>query len=153
MDEFAQTRGADDLFDDEVIPVSAEEQTEQSQPELEVQETPDKHDGDSQPAPNEAAEPLREPQPKSKRGGRQIWHGKRRADRPVNKPGETPGAENETAEDSADRPEERTGQDDDANKPSTDAANQHVPAVRGDRSATGGVRKVCGFCLLRLNDS
>lgn len=153
MDEFAQTRGADDLFDDEVIPVSAEEQTEQSQPELEVQETPDKHDGDSQPAPNEAAEPPREPQPKSKRGGRQIWRGKRRADRPVNKPGETPGAENEMAEDSADRPEERTGQDDDANKPSTDAANQHVPAVRGDRSATGGVRKVCGFCLLRLNDS
>lgn len=147
MDEFAQTRGADDLFDDEIIPASAEEQVHQSQAEVEVQETPDRHDGDSQPAPHDTAEPSRDAQPKSKRGGRPVWRGKRRVDRTANKAAETSGGQEEAVEHSTETPEEQPAQEDDTQLGSKQPAeaNQHVPAVRGDRSATGGVRKVWSF--------
>lgn len=142
MDEFAQTRGADDLFDDEIIPVSEEQaqESQDAQPEAKTQEPQDKQDSEPQPPPSEV---QREAHPKTKRGGRGIWRGKRRAERTGGKAAETPsGQESEIIDDSAERPEEQPVQDDDSKaKPAADGAN-HVPAVRGDRSATGGVRKV-----------
>jgi len=153
MDEFAQTRGADDLFDDEIIPASAEEQAQQEeapppQSEVEAQKAADRHDGDSQPAPDHALEPSHETHLRSKRGGRPVWRGKRRTDRATNKPTETSGGqEKEAVDDSADTLEDQTTQDDDTKSSSKQPAeaNQHVPAVRGDRSATGGIRKVWPF--------
>jgi hypothetical protein len=48
VDEFAQTRGVDDLFDDEIIPVSAEEQAQTVAVEEVTEEGPEKHESDTQ---------------------------------------------------------------------------------------------------------
>ncbi|KAJ5221324.1 uncharacterized protein N7469_010211 [Penicillium citrinum] len=167
MDEFAQTRGADDLFDDEIIPVSAEEQ--QVQPEVVVPEV--------EPAPQEEKAPVEKPssprgetkqrgrggergrgrgrgRTKGGRGGRESQPAEqKRAESVPRKNGSAKtgleGSRWATAEESPEKPkeaekEEQPAQDEDnksevANNDSAEAAR--VPAVRGDRSATGGVRK------------
>lgn len=133
MDEFAQTRGADDLFDDEIIPVAAEEQ---SQPEPKLHETPEKQDN-TQPAHDV---PTQQPQDQDANQGRKrgapLWQrGK----------GRTPGKSTGSPDDVAQEVNTEGVETEDAKsgpKPSNGDASKHF-AVRGDRSATGGVRKVC----------
>ncbi|KAJ5513278.1 hypothetical protein N7463_002830 [Penicillium fimorum] len=162
MDEFAQTRGADDLFDDEIIPISTEQQqtqTEVAAPETEpkLQEThvPEK------PVPEQPIPRGETPQRgrgergrgrrgrgKGGRGGRDSEQ-KRSESSPRKKtPANAPAAD--AREPSASKPEkpvepkeqaspveEGNGEDSATNG----AEAQRVPAVRGDRSATGGLRK------------
>ncbi|KAJ5537319.1 hypothetical protein N7513_010505 [Penicillium frequentans] len=166
MDEFAQTRGADDLFDDEIIPVSAEEQNVQT----EVVVVPE-----SEPTPpQEITPPEKQPSPRgepsqrgdnSQRGrgrGGQAKQGRslqdsrwadpkpaentsRKKKTPVNvaEPKVTPAAP--PAETAEKRPEAEKPQSTPDEESKKDSANgpdaQRVPAVRGDRSATGGLRK------------
>lgn len=144
MDEFAQTRGADDLFDDEIVPVSAEEEAQQSHSDPEVSQPVDKPGIDTQSAPNDTAQPRGDGRSKAKSRGRPVSQRGGRADRD---------AGNKTAENyeqfkvieyNDNCPPVPKPQDDTklAKSTSNEAANQRVPAVRGDRSATGGVRKV-----------
>ncbi|KAJ5164409.1 uncharacterized protein N7500_006239 [Penicillium coprophilum] len=163
MDEFAQTRGADDLFDDEIIPISTEQQQAQTEvistpePEPEVQEThiPEK------PVPEQSIPRGDTPQRgrgergrgrrgrgKGARGGRDSEQkrseGSPRKKTPVNPPAadvreagaSKPEKSVETKEQAA-PVEESNGED----VPASGAEAQRVPAVRGDRSATGGLRK------------
>jgi len=167
MDEFAQTRGADDLFDDEIIPVSAEEQNVQT----EVVVIPE-----SEPAPpQEITPPEKQPSPRgepsqrgdhSQRGrgrGGQAKQGRslqdsrwadpkpaestpRKKKTPVNVAEPKITAAAPPAETAEKRPETEKPQstpDEESKKDSTNGPEaQRVPAVRGDRSATGGLRKV-----------
>ena len=116
MDEFAQTRGAEDLFDDDFTPVAAPQEVI------------------TQPA-TEPTAPLNAPtQPSASRGPRQTH----RAREPSKKSTPTPtGQQNSDAAQQAQQsqPGEETP--------------QKVAAVRGDRSATGGVVKVV-YLLLAL---
>ena len=163
MDEFAQTRGGDDLFDDEIVPVPAVEQ----QPEPEVHTEP-------APAPvveSDAPPPARTDTPSSRsrggerrgrgrgrgRGGRGSHNGGRRGDGAVkNKPVESaPEPENKNGEGSTPESpaegdqngkEETTASDP---KQAAAAEGPRVPAVRGDRSATGGLKKVGASTISR----
>lgn len=177
MDEFAQTRGADDLFDDEIIPVSAEEQ--QAQVEVVVAAEPE-----PEPAPRQEETTIEKQPPtrgdtshRDRGGDRDRGRGRGRgqgqgqgrgkgrglqdsrwAD---NKPAEKsprlkgpktakePGTPKQTEPTTPDKPKaglaEAAGQDDEGqgeDSVSNGTEPQRVPAVRGDRSATGGVRKV-----------
>lgn len=166
MDEFAQTRGDDDLFDDEIIPVSAEEQ--QAQTEVVIPEP--------EPVPQEET-PVIEKQPPSRghtpqrgrggdrgrgrgrgrgKGGRGLQDSQfadpERAESPRNKgAAKTPEADATRDTDAAtpNQPQEevkdQTGPDEEGKDTiliAIGAEPQRVPAVKGDRSATGGVRKV-----------
>lgn len=158
MDEFAQTRGADDLFDDEIIPVSAEEQQAQTevfapQPEPKVQEV---HVAETPAA--EKASPRGDAPQRGRGGerGRRRGRGKGRGGReseqkraessPRKKNANAPAANAREASpkpEKIDESKEQTGPVEEGN--GQEAANsdaQRVPAVRGDRSATGGTRKV-----------
>lgn len=164
VDEFAQTRGGDDLFDDEIIPVATEEQV---QTEVQPQgEAPEKQlETTSQTVP--AQTPTR---PRGAEKGRGRGRGRGRGGRgasgnqrseggaKTNKPAEdvieTEGGD--SVEDSArEKPEKGPEKDDDAasdsKAPSASNGSEspRVPAVRGDRSATGGIRKV-GFGSIRM---
>ncbi|KAL5358493.1 hypothetical protein BJX96DRAFT_146688 [Aspergillus floccosus] len=151
MDEFAQTRGADDLFDDEIVPVPTEEQP---QPEAQVEEQPV--------ATVEAATPPPPVDtPARSRGGEKRGRGRGRGrggrGGPQNsgqrRPDTTsraksvdsaPQNESETAEESArDTPDvaEQEDKSENAADKSAAGAEGRVPAVRGDRSATGGIKK------------
>ncbi|KAL4983766.1 hypothetical protein BDW68DRAFT_194142 [Aspergillus falconensis] len=169
LDEFAQTRGADDLFDDEIIPVSGEEQQPIIEPELQPQA---QAQPDTQNAVNEkdverdceaSSTPVYSDSARSRggerrgrgrgrgRGGRGrgardsgLGSGPRRPNWALNDPGDA-GVENgaktregdekeKAAETSAEK--EEPGQEDNGA-----AEAPRVPAVRGDRSATGGVKK------------
>ncbi|RAK94989.1 uncharacterized protein BO80DRAFT_450602 [Aspergillus ibericus CBS 121593] len=152
MDEFAQTRGGDDLFDDEIVPVPAAEQ----KPVPEVHEDPA-----PVPAVENDAQPARTDTPPRSRGGERRGRGRgrgrggrgshnsgRRGDGPVKtKPAESPtergdkSAENSTPETPAEG--EQTGKEDTTadSKQAAGAEGPRVPAVRGDRSATGGLKK------------
>lgn len=169
-DEFAQTRGGDDLFDDEIVPVPAEEQ---AQP-VEVSE--------QTVVPSEPeAQPVRIDTPPRSRGGaaggerRGRGRGKgrgrrgsrnssqRRAEGPTSRPKsvdatstsqpENNGVEDSTPDASGDTAEQQSNDDANSNNATLDpkasaagADAPKVPAVRGDRSATGGIKKVChGF--------
>ncbi|KAJ5923400.1 hypothetical protein N7454_008645 [Penicillium verhagenii] len=178
MDEFAQTRGADDLFDDEIIPVSADDQ--QVQTEVVVISEPEPT------PPPEATPPEKQPSPRgetSQRGGSSqrgdtSQRGRGRGGRPKQgrslqdsrwaadtKPAEsTPRKKTPvnlqasapkvspvaTSAESTDKREEgekpQTAHNEEGKKDAASAANgadaPKVPAVRGDRSATGGLKKV-----------
>ncbi|CAI7570285.1 unnamed protein product [Penicillium glandicola] len=163
MDEFAQTRGADDLFDDEIIPISTEEQQGQTEvvtpsPEPESQEVhvPEK------PAPEQPSPRGETPQRgrggergRGRRGRGKGGRGGRESDQkrsesssrkkaPANAPAtdarEAPASKPEKTLEPKEHTgpvEEGIGEDSTANS----AEAQRVPAVRGDRSATGGLRK------------
>lgn len=170
MDEFAQTRGDDDLFDDEIIPVSAEEQQAQTEviPEPELVPEPEHPVLEKQPSPHEdISQPGRADRARGRgrgrgKGGRGLQDSKfadpKRAESPRAKgTAKTPEPETkqETEVAPADQhPEEAKdlpGQEEEA-KGEVSVANgaepQRVPAVKGDRSATGGVRKVRLFLSL-----
>ncbi|KAJ5835839.1 hypothetical protein N7447_001865 [Penicillium robsamsonii] len=162
MDEFAQTRGADDLFDDEIIPISTEQQHAQTEvatpaPEPESQEihAPEKPVSE-QPTPRgETPQRGRGERGRGRRGRGKGGRGGRDSEQkrsessprkksPVNAPAV------DAREAGASKPEkpaerkEQTGVVEEGNgeDPAANGAEaQRVPAVRGDRSATGGLRK------------
>ncbi|KAK4860772.1 hypothetical protein LT330_004503 [Penicillium expansum] len=171
MDQFAQTRGADDLFDDEIIPISTEQHQAQTEvatpePEPEVQEVP----VPEKPAPEQPIPRGETPQRgrggergrgrrgrgKGGRGGRESEQ-KRSESSPRKKtPVNAPAADSREAGASKSKPEksekpveakepkEQTAPAEEGNSEdlsSNGAEAQRVPAVRGDRSATGGLRK------------
>ncbi|RAH40827.1 uncharacterized protein BO95DRAFT_457076 [Aspergillus brunneoviolaceus CBS 621.78] len=135
MDEFAQTRGGDDLFDDEIIPVSAEQQQQMQLQEQQEQHSPPADDHHQQsfeesiaPATasttidRDVSSPARTDTPSRSRGGRGGRGGRRGSQNSGRR-----GDPNTTAESPA------------GEKPA--AEGPRVPAVRGDRSATGGIKK------------
>lgn len=170
MDEFAQTRGVDDLFDDEIIPVSAEEQ--QAQTEVVIPEP----ESESEPVPQEEKSVIEnQPSPRAEtpqrgrggergrgrgrgrgKGGRGLQDSKfadpKWAESPRNQraaktrePEASPDARAPTPDQSQDAVKDQAGQDEEGQGETliaNEAEPQRVPAVRGDRSATGGVRKV-----------
>lgn len=186
MDEFAQTRGADDLFDDEIIPVSAEEQEVQTEvivpevvaPAPQAQEesprvektapargeTPQRGRGgergrgrgrgrgkggrggrESQPAEQKRPEsaPRKNGAAKSGLEGSRWATVEESSEKPqeVEKEKEKEQEQEQTKEKEKDQPaEEEDSKTEVASADGTEPAR--VPAVRGDRSATGGVRKV-----------
>ncbi|OOQ83524.1 hypothetical protein PEBR_34452 [Penicillium brasilianum] len=186
MDEFAQTRGADDLFDDEIIPVSAEEQ--QAQAEAVVAPADPEPEPEPEPVPRQEEPVMKKQQPPrgeaSHRGhggdrdrgrgrgrggqsqaqgraqpqgkGRGLqdsqWADKKPAEkspRPkgpkaAKEPAPVKQTEPATPTQTESGPTEETVQADEAQGEETTGNGteaQRVPAVRGDRSATGGVRK------------
>lgn len=139
MDEFAQTRGDDDLFDDEIIPVAAEEQAESKD---EVKETEAKHDNvqsvqdvlAQQPQGHDASPGRKRGAPIWQRGKRGTPHGK-----------STGGTDDHHGQEVNTAGQAGEANDATGSKACHGAPNKHFPAVRGDRSATGGVRKVRQF--------
>ncbi|KAL4908735.1 hypothetical protein BDW74DRAFT_173965 [Aspergillus multicolor] len=192
LDEFAQTRGADDLFDDEIIPVPAKEQQTIIEPEPQLQpqlepEPESQSQSQSQQVASEKDTADRDRQatsppvhsdtaPRSRggerrgrgrgRGGRGrgaresgpresgsgLGSGPRRPNWALNDPGET-GVESEAQPQRETKAEEKTvdtsettetGEEVSRAQTQEDTAAPEaprVPAVRGDRSATGGVKK------------
>ncbi|KAJ5129482.1 uncharacterized protein N7515_005521 [Penicillium bovifimosum] len=163
MDEFAQTRGADDLFDDEIIPISAEEQQTQTEviahePEPEQQEVP----VPEEPAPEQPIPRGETPQRgrggergrgrrgrgKGARGGRESEQKRSESSSRKKSSAQSPASDvrrgsTSKGEKSAE-PKEQPGPVEEGNgeeQSSNGAEAQRVPAVRGDRSATGGLRK------------
>ena len=139
LNEFAQTRGADDLFDDEIIPVAAEEQP---QPQVEVAETVE--------APREAAQPAHTEAidlshghgtQNARKRGAPLWQRGQRRTSISRSSGSADNHEAQTVSPTEKAVQENDRADSPA-KPTDASANKHVPAVRGDRSGTGGVRKV-----------
>ncbi|PKX95469.1 uncharacterized protein P174DRAFT_386918 [Aspergillus novofumigatus IBT 16806] len=157
IDEFAQTRGGDDLFDDEIIPVSVDEQVqaEVQTPEEKVADTESQEPPRIDTPPRSRGADRRGGRVRGKgRGGRGSHHSSRgRAEggprgRSTNSTAEREDNKVEDAarETPAEGSEQSTKEDETKSdaKPAA-AANeteaQRVPAVRGDRSATGGVKK------------
>lgn len=165
MDEFAQTRGVDDLFDDEIIPVAPSqvevEYTEDIAP-YEVLET-ELHTPtppqDTTSADRGAGQYRRRGNGRGRgpRGGTYTRGTKpaRTGNRDNNKQDE--GGEPSTTKNNAESGENQPVKDqspvgaaeaaegnegDRQDAESKELAKPKVPAVRGDRSGTGGVKKV-----------
>ncbi|KAL4971105.1 uncharacterized protein BDV14DRAFT_194883 [Aspergillus stella-maris] len=172
LDEFAQTRGADDLFDDEIIPVSAEEQTTVVEVEPSIQAPPppepaqapvqtaavteslSKLQVDETPARETETTPI--PDAPRSRGGEKRGRGRgrggrghgrgardsgsRRSDDARSKPDEV-ATETETRDGEEIAGEVATNKNEEVAQDDAAADVPRVPAVRGDRSATGGVKK------------
>lgn len=181
IDEFAQTRGADDLFDDEIIPVSAEQQQAETevvapepQPEPEPTPAPAPTSQEERPAVEKQPPPRGETPQRGRGGDRGRGRGRGRGkpaqglnesrfadpayveSTPRNKaprsksskpaePESTPEARDVSPEKSQDGTKDQEAPEEEDKGESQDgheAEPPRVPAVRGDRSATGGVRKV-----------
>ncbi|KAE8368645.1 hypothetical protein BDV27DRAFT_36784 [Aspergillus caelatus] len=156
MDEFAQTRGGDDLFDDEIVPVAAEPEVP---PEVQALE----ENVASLSLETETPPPRTETPPRSRGGERRgRGRGKGRGGRqgsqnPASRRGDggsraksaaDDAAQNEKSHEepakvvSAEATEQAKKEDATSDsKPSAEANGPRVPAVRGDRSATGGIKK------------
>lgn len=158
QDEFAQTRGADDLFDDEIIPISGNQEIQH------VTETTTEQEQQQQPTDTATQQPA----PTSRRnrghgrgaahadGGRGRGRGRGRGGRGSSDAGprkeaaakettteavETP-KEIEPTEKKDDIAGEEKKEEDTEGKTATKTDSARVPAVRGDRSGTGGIKKV-----------
>ncbi|KAJ5550031.1 hypothetical protein N7535_002026 [Penicillium sp. DV-2018c] len=161
MDEFAQTRGADDLFDDEIIPISAEEQQTQTEviahePEPEAHEVPAPEEpAPEQPIPRGETTQRgrggergrgRRGRGKGARGGRESEQ-KRSESSPRKKasaqsPAPEVGSTSKREKSTEPKEQPNPAEEGNGEEPSLNSAEaQRVPAVRGDRSATGGLRK------------
>ncbi|KAL2797982.1 hypothetical protein BJX66DRAFT_296900 [Aspergillus keveii] len=162
MDEFAQTRGGDDLFDDEIIPVTVEEQQQQQQPPPVQQQKPPPEppaaketvatpavDRDTTPAttdapPRQRGERRGRGRGRGGRGGRGAQNaGPRRSEAPKTKTEEvaTESEPQNGEEKTGDAPVEKAEQPSGEDAATAPADAPRVPAVRGDRSATGGIKK------------
>ncbi|KAL4922440.1 hypothetical protein BDW62DRAFT_197114 [Aspergillus aurantiobrunneus] len=152
LDEFAQTRGADDLFDDEIIPVPAEEQQPVAEPEPQVvggngePVAPSTVDREATPIYNETSTRSRGERRGRGRGrGGRGGRGARDSDpkRPEgsrnNKPDD--GAPQSEVRDEGGKVAETPEKAEEPGQEDVSADTPRVPAVRGDRSATGGVKK------------
>ncbi|KAJ6160718.1 hypothetical protein N7470_004114 [Penicillium chermesinum] len=159
MDEFAQTRGADDLFDDEIIPVTAEEQVQTQVVDPEPEPEPESEPVQSRARGDKGRGRGRG---KGKAGGRggaggtggglseSRWADPQKSEGAPQSKGSTPATGSEiAAEEQVAMPEKREegkpAASEEEDKSEVSGANgaeaARVPAVRGDRSATGGVRK------------
>ena len=167
-DEFAQTRGGDDLFDDEIIPVSAEQQQVSSDvAPQEVPETINKPDDTPTESPAVSPAPIQTPTGPRRGGVRGRGRGRvrGRGGRGSNAPGRKDDGGNKKAVEGTPEPEGGTieaekkveEKEDDASSESKGPASNggaeglRVPAVRGDRSATGGIKKVCPLMSCPMN--
>lgn len=174
MDEFAQTRGDDDLFDDEIIPVSAQEQQTQTEvvapepeplpvPVPEPKEVPEKPAAEK-PIPRGETPQRgrggergrgRRNRGRGGRGGRESDSKRSESSQRRRTPAPTTGAESHgdagvsKPEKAVEGSKDPAGELKEGDTESNGAEAQRVPAVRGDRSATGGLRKVrkcpCGI--------
>ncbi|EAW06642.1 uncharacterized protein ACLA_083370 [Aspergillus clavatus NRRL 1] len=153
IDEFAQTRGGDDLFDDEIVPVSVEGQVQAEIPVPEENAAP----VESQPSPRIDTPPRTRGTEKRGRGrgrgrgGRGSHRG--RADgvpRAKSIDNAVERGDNATEDSTRDTPVEALEQltiEDETQQEAKSAGAAigdeppRVPAVRGDRSATGGLKK------------
>ena len=166
MDEFAQTRGVDDLFDDDIVPVTAQAE------EVPVEEDPPASDahtaefvppaGDAQ--PNNDHRSNATPSEYRKRGGfgrgraagergrgrgRGLGRGGRGATAAVTRDaGQDKGeaTSSPAPADDQEQPEKQnettTAEDGEEGNQSKESGKSKVYAVKGDRSGTGGVKKV-----------
>lgn len=153
VDEFAQTRGADDLFDDEIIPITGDQKIQHV---TETSAEPE-HQQHQQP-PTDAA--TQQPAPASRRqrghgrgaldGGRGRGRGRGRGGRGSSDTGpkrEPVVKENTTEVVEAPKDVEAIEKDDTNTEEKKEEEIEgktaaRVQAVRGDRSGTGGIRKV-----------
>jgi hypothetical protein len=155
-DEFAQTRGADDLFDDEIIPVSAEQQTEviAPEPEPELKEVPVETPTEKPIPRGDTPQRGRGERGRGRRGRGKGRGGResdsKRSESSSRKKHNANANANANASDARETPkpetpDESTEQvlDEHNDDEAVNGEAQRVPAVRGDRSATGGLRKVC----------
>jgi hypothetical protein len=151
VDEFAQTRGADDLFDDEIIPITGDQEIQH------VTET--SAEPEHQQPPTETATQQLAPASRRQRGhargahdgGRGRGRGRGRGGRGSSDTGpkrEPVVKENTTEVVEAPKDVEVIEKKDDTTteeKKEEDIEGKtaaRVQAVRGDRSGTGGIRKV-----------
>ncbi|KAE8151387.1 hypothetical protein BDV25DRAFT_152718 [Aspergillus avenaceus] len=151
IDEFAQTRGGDDLFDDEIIPVAAEAHVPPEVQALEENVATLTLDTQSPPTHTEQSSRSRGGEKRGRgRGkgrGRRASHssGSKRGDgAPRTKSADETAQTEKKSEDSATPEVTEESKKEDATtdpKPSAEANGPRVPAVRGDRSATGGLKK------------
>ncbi|CAG8032463.1 unnamed protein product [Penicillium salamii] len=160
MDQFAQTRGGDDLFDDEIIPVPAEEQHKQTEviarePEPEGQEVHVPEAVTTEKTTSRGDTPQRGRGGERGRGRRNRGKGGRGGREPDQRPSarssrkkketSVPAADARDASPKPDGTDESKEQlpveDANGEEAAIGADAQRVPAVRGDRSATGGLRK------------
>ncbi|KAI9370058.1 hypothetical protein BJX61DRAFT_516923 [Aspergillus egyptiacus] len=149
LDEFAQTRGGDDLFDDEIIPVAAEAQPP-PEPQVIEEAAATVVDAETTPATTEVPPRSRGGERRGRgrgrgRGGRGAQNaGQRRSDGSRSQAEdaaagtESGNGEEKSAETPADKGDQPSKED--TGTPAA-AEGPRVPAVRGDRSATGGVKK------------
>jgi hypothetical protein len=170
VDEFAQTRGGDDLFDDEIIPIHQEGQSEELPAAVHAEE-------DATPSPNNTSENSlpakrgRGTHRVAQHGGeRGRGRGKRRgsrggrstqdkADSPAPKESSVDAPENQQIAELSNKRIDDTADNEALEKTPTTASSSppakaetpRVQAVRGDRSGTGGVKKVglINSCLLQ----
>lgn len=117
MDEFAQTREDDLLFDDDIVPISEPQQVQGDVPEPASESQP----------PAESAAPAIPTAPATR--GRGGVRGKGRG-------GRRGGAHNATG--ASEEPETVPAE----GEPATQTPRKEA-SVRGDRTGTGGVKKVC----------
>ncbi|CAG8931325.1 unnamed protein product [Penicillium salamii] len=160
MDQFAQTRGGDDLFDDEIIPVPAEEQHRQTEviardPEPEGEEVHVPEAVATEKTTSRGDTPQRGRGGERGRGRRNRGKGGRGGREQDQKPSarssrkkketSVPAADARDASPKPDGTDESKEQlpveDANGEEAAIGADAQRVPAVRGDRSATGGLRK------------
>ncbi|KAF3400600.1 hypothetical protein DPV78_005023 [Talaromyces pinophilus] len=162
VDEFAQTRGADDLFDDEIIPITGDQEI-QHVTETSAEPEPQQNQQQQQ-QPTETA--TQEPAPTSRRqrghgrgvhdGGRGRGRGRGRGGRGsadtgpkreavVVKEGTTEAVEAPKEVDTTEKSDDvatEEKKEEDAEGKAAKTENARVQAVRGDRSGTGGIKKV-----------
>lgn len=140
-DGFAQTRGTDELFDDEIVPVSTAEQQSHAQQIMQSSGDGKGHDDEKMDIDSE------EPAKQTKAGHDDSREGNREGDIPnsgENWEGGSPTSPTSPMLQSSwipDRNEPPPREYEPEPEPEPESAR--VPSVRGDRSATGGVRKVC----------
>jgi hypothetical protein len=153
VDEFAQTRGVDDLFDDEIIPISAEQQAQPvehatGEQRTEEDTTQDETSATRRPRGHYRGAPGERGRGRGRgrggRGGRPVQDGPPKSEAleekvdQVEKEAIQDGDDQTTEEDK----EQATKEDLSPSKPSGHSEAPRVQAVRGDRSGTGGIKKV-----------
>jgi hypothetical protein len=164
VDEFAQTRGADDLFDDEIVPITGEQEVQhvhEAPPAKQEQEQPTDA-APKQTIPSTTTTTTTTTRHRGGRGrgnapadgGRGRGRGRGRGGRGSSDTGpkreqHVPREEAAEAEvkdtESPERQEEQTGEEkkeDETEGKAGKAESARIQAVRGDRSRTGGVKKV-----------
>ena len=129
---FAQTRGTDELFDDEIVPVSEAEQQSHAQQIIQSSGNGDGRHDDGKIEIDSQAPAMRTSH--TSRAGHDEYSptSSKLPSSWVDDRNEPPPQEYEHEHEHEPEPE-----------PEPECAR--VPAVRGDRSATGGVRKVCSL--------
>jgi len=158
MEDFSQSRGDDDLFDDEIVPMDTPPSPEKVTAQLEQVSL------ESQPSPPPAVIPPSDSSPPPVKGRGRGRGGHVRGGVKKNgltdskfapKPKEAAATETVTTKETSSSAQEKTSlpgseniespikpaEETTVNAPPTGPAHSRPPAVKGDRTATGGVRK------------